>query len=251
MNQSLDLLDLDIESYDDVNIEELLVAINSIEEPVINASTTVQTTDNNKIFGLACDYNNDYDDYSHIERHIEFSESLYNINKRGIYILEELKRKNDSSLIDSMITTIKLTTKCKLMGTCTLMNELYCYLDQLMFSTIDENAINVFFIDDDTYPLTNIYYGQDNWLGDRLYFQAFEFDKRTEFNDSEMMIIACFYNDYMTLLEKIVDYIETLSIHQDTTKPLITNIGKITGLLDRAKVKLLDKIGNNINMLET
>lgn len=247
MNHSLDLLDLDIESYDNVNIEELLVAIDSIDESHITV-TTPRITDNNEIFGLACDYKNDYDDYSHIERHIQFSESLYNINKRGIYILDQLKRKNDSAIIYSLVTTIKLTTKCKLMGTCTLMNELYCYLDQLIFSTIDENIINVFFIDDDAYPLTNVYYGQDRWLGDRVYFQAFEFDSNAEFNDSEMMIVACFFNDYMTILEKIIDYIETLSIHQDNIKQLITNIGKIQCLLDRSKIMLLDTIGNNLNM---
>lgn len=250
----LDFLGQEIESYENVNIESLLIAETASGETGRDESqnNTPRGDDENPHFAceLQWDYKDDYDDYNHVEKHVNFSENLYNLNKRGYYLMDELRRKKPEgdALLESIIGTLKITLKNKLSGTCTLMNELYCYLDELLFTSIDEDNINAFFIGEDAYPITKIYYGQESWIGESIYLQNYSFVKSKYIEEGEMMVIACFYNDYLTLLEKIMEYVEGVGIKCDSIRLLTTNIGKLTSILDRAKLIILDKIGSSISL---
>jgi len=225
MSKSIYIDVQDIETYENIDMESLLL---EYVTPVAVPSHDIVA------FKL---YKDDYDVYGQLEKHLSFSERLVFLNKRGHYLIDNIRKTKVSGniVVETVVMAIRHIVKCKTLGSCTLMNELYCYLDEAMFHDI-EDEIDTFYVDDDSYPITTVYYGQEAWLGD-VEVQEFQFSCGENFEEGELMILACFFNDYITLLEKILDNTDAQRVK--------TTVGKITSHIERAKSLIIETIGNS------
>ncbi len=261
-----------LERYDECDIETLLLQeFDNIKKPRTPDAASkhielVQPTGPElaepepEIVGrLDWDYKDTYNAYSQVEKHIGFAESLYFLNKRGHYLLDEIRRTKfvtpDSPrpgsggeastseqldvLVDSVTYAIVSTVRARMMGTSTLMNELYCYLEEVMFQDVGDSDIEEFFILDDSYPLTAMYYSQETWVVDHG-IQQFSFARDRKFEEGELMMIVCFFNDYISLLDKIAEYLDggKTEVH----RRLEYTVGRISGIIERVKGHVLDQI---------
>ena len=254
--------DFDIETYDKSNIEELLLAeianlddvtakeneMKTVDvEPTTPPAPQTQLVDQVEIAQLAWVYKDAYEAYNHIEKHQQFAETLYFLNKRGHYIIDELKRTKIDGfgnkidpLVDSVIYAIVSTVRARQIGTSTLMNELYFYLEEVLFH--DAVSIEEFYIDEDAYPLTAIYYGQERWIVD-IDTQPFSFVRHPKLEEGELMLLACYFNDYLALLERITDHIESTGAPRtESHKRLEYTMSRVSVLIDRVKQHLMRQI---------
>lgn len=155
-----------------------------------------------------------YTEYEIIQKHMYFSRKLYEINALGKHLIEEIDSKKcfrgprggckilhepTQHIRDSISNIVKPYV---------LYNNIYSslvfFLDELLFLQVQN--INSFQIDDDIYPLSFMYFNQDEWIKDWC-LQEFTIDEcpiMTEF-DSLMLII--FIETYEEFAIEIMDYI--------------------------------------------
>jgi hypothetical protein len=195
-------------------------------------------------------YTDNYEEYTILEKHLEFSESIFNINTFGHYILSEIKDSKmeyglfKDNLVETTFSTITNIIKAKISGTCTLMNELMCFLDEMLFVEVEN--VSSFYIDDAEFAITQVYYGQAEWLDARDQ-QKFKFTKdKPIFIEGEIMILMCFVNDYLSILDKIQEHIDTRHVKYSTHVKALKLITRIYEKIERLKDKLVDIINHSI-----
>ncbi len=199
------------------------------------------------------DYKDDYDDYVKINCHLGFSEDLHVLNEKGQYIVNQLKYKVDPDThatidvkVETIYNSIRQSIRSRNLGTSTFFNELMCVLDELLFNDVED--MEVFYLNDNEHKLTKIYYGQEEWAED-YEIQHFEFSKNSTLEEGEIMFLLCFVNDYIALLERVIDYIERIS-DENTASLKVSKIAlKILSRLEKAK-DLLTTLLSNVLMLE-
>lgn len=226
------------------------VSSNTIDNDVDNSKTSSSCDDyddNNTQHRL---YKDDYEEYTILEKHLEFSESINILNNLGHYILLELKNKKvegglfKDAIVELTYSIIGNIIKAKISGTCTLMNELMCLLDEMLFAEVEN--VSHFYIDDKKFPVTQIYYGQEQWL-DIHEQQKFVFISETSsLVEGEVMILLCFINDYMSLLDGIQEHIDSRQTKYSTHLKASRISTKIYEKLDRLKEKYLSIINKSI-----
>jgi hypothetical protein len=179
-----------------------------------------------------------YESYSWIQKHINISEDLYNIDKLGKHFLEQIAAKknmkvgNRKGLLLSKEYETIYSSIHETINVYRFRSRLYLtlqyYMDEAMFNMIDESE-SYFYIGDDSFELTKVYFGQDTWINSDI--QRFELAASKEETPvcDEALLIRCFFADY----EKILTRIEALlrDIEDDTNykTQIFKVIGKIRG----------------------
>jgi hypothetical protein len=163
-------------------------------------------------------------EYSKIENHIMLSKSIYELDMKGRHIINEFnlkksigKKRNGSFIFNESMTIIYnnlihcLSLKRLKMYFC-----LQYFLDEVMYHEVTKT--NKFYIEDSEYNISQIYFGQDDWIYDVM-IQHFQFDEKkvqdtTDENISaglnihEAMYLICYLKDFDHCLLHIEDYIK-------------------------------------------
>lgn len=190
----------------------------------------------------------EYESYSVIQKHMKISEALYRIDAYGKHILKEIREKKNIKLtrrsyafhedIDTIYNNINDTInvwrfKSRLYLT------LQYYLDEALFHSINENDDH-FFIEDDKYELTQLYFGQEQWIRDPM-IQTFGFHDEKTMNIDEAMIIRCYLKEYNDILILIDDIIKGNNEDTHFKRKLISVVNKIRKKHENA-IKIIDQI---------
>lgn len=167
----------------------------------------------------------DHDEYNKIESHISLSKSIYELDMKGRHIINEFiekknigKKRNGSFIFsESMNVVYNNLMYCLSLKRLRLYFCLQYFLDEVMYHEI--NKTDKFYIEDNAYNISEIYFGQENWIYD-VVIQKFNFDKENDLNMNEAMYLICYLKEFDQCLLNIEEYI----------KP-IKNISKIKGKL--------------------
>ena len=188
-----------------------------------------------------------YASYSWIQKHIHISEDLYNIDKLGKYFMEQialkknLKNGNRKGLLlpkeyETIYNSINETINVYRFRS-RLYLTLQYYMDEAMFNKIDESE-EYFFIGDECFELTKMYFGQDAWINS-VDVQRFELPHDIKLECEEAVLMRCFFTDY----EKILQRIEALLNDVDDGINFKTQICKAIG-------KIRSKHSVSVSLLE-
>lgn len=159
------------------------------------------------------------EEYKKIENHIMLSKSIYELDMKGRHIINEFnqkksigKKRNGSFMFNESMTIIYnnlihcLSLKRLKMYFC-----LQYFLDEVMYHEVTKT--NKFYIEDNVYNISQIYFGQDDWIYDVM-IQHFQFDNRKDktcdgnLNIHEAMYLICYLKDFDQCLLTIEDYIK-------------------------------------------
>lgn len=159
------------------------------------------------------------EEYKKIENHIMLSKSIYELDMKGRHIINEFnqkksigKKRNGSFMFNESMTIIYnnlihcLSLKRLKMYFC-----LQYFLDEVMYHEVTKT--NKFYIEDNVYNISQIYFGQDDWIYDVM-IQHFQFDNRKDescdgnLNIHEAMYLICYLKDFDQCLLNIEDYIK-------------------------------------------
>ena len=158
------------------------------------------------------------EEYSKIENHIMLSKSIYELDMKGRHIINEFnlkksigKKRNGSYIFNESMTIIYnnlihcLSLKRLKMYFC-----LQYFLDEVMYHEVTKS--NKFYIEDNEYNISQIYFGQDDWIYDVM-IQHFHFDANKDTDSSglnihEAMYLICYLKDFDHCLLHIEDYIK-------------------------------------------
>lgn len=146
-----------------------------------------------------------YDEYSIIEKHIEFSKILFLLDKKGIHILNELNvKKTDHSCKDiTKIYTVLVTILNVKKYQERLYLNLLSDLDELLFKEIKK--YDKFYIDDDNYDLTSLYFNQSSWIKDQEIHEI-KLYKNGRLDIHDAMYLICYLREYENILLNIETY---------------------------------------------
>jgi hypothetical protein len=185
------------------------------------------------------------DDYISIGTHMNMSRLLFIVDKKGKHILQELnlkkavkRRRNGSSVFKSQEIKTMYKSLVNILNVRKMTPRLYCmlqhHMDDLLFREIKRSS-HVFYIEDDTYPLTLLYFGQESWVRDQE-IQEFELDAGTDLGADEASCILCFIREYEDLLKLIDTYVRS----RERPRPIFKIIRRI-----RLKLKIISVILEN------
>ena len=173
-----------------------------------------------------------YESYSWIQKHINISENLYNIDKLGKHLLDQIAAKknmkatNRKGLLLSKEYETIYNSIHETINVYRFRSRLYLtlqyYMDEAMFNMIDESE-SYFYIGDDSFELTKVYFGQDTWINSDI--QRFELAVSSSLQCEEALLIRCFFTDY----EKILTHIESLLLDIEDDTNYKTQIFKVIG----------------------
>jgi hypothetical protein len=178
-----------------------------------------------------------YSDYEKIESHLEFSKTLFALDLKGQHILLELERKKSLSrkkktfgediyrIYHNLVDVLNVK-KLKPRLYCALLH----FLDELVFKEVSN--YDQFFIEDDGFQLTKLYFGQTSWIRDQD-IQPFELDTGQDLNINEAMFLVCYLREYENFLLSIEEYISDLD-YIGLKRELTSTIGRI-----RRKLKIV------------
>ena len=148
-----------------------------------------------------------YESYSWIQKHINISENLYNIDKLGKHLLDQIAAKknmkatNRKGLLLSKEYETIYNSIHETINVYRFRSRLYLtlqyYMDEAMFNMIDESE-SYFYIGDDSFELTKVYFGQDTWINSDI--QRFELAVGSSLQCEEALLIRCFFTDYEKIL---------------------------------------------------
>lgn len=190
----------------------------------------------------------DYDEYNQIEKHIYYAKQLYIINKIGKHILHEIERKKNINGRKKLLANVynvyhKLDTIIKPKVLCNnVFSSLMYYLDELLF--LEVKNLNTFVIEDDTYPLSYLYFNCDDWVTEEI--QEFNLDSSFVLNYSEAMLISCYLDTYEGFIMTLESDIKTpyyMDMDQRLIKKLIrifTRLKKRLVLLKAMMLKVIE-----------
>jgi len=195
-----------------------------------------------------------YESYSWIQKHINISEELYNIDKLGKHFLEQIATKKNmkatnrkglllSKEYDTIYNSIHETINVYRFRS-RLYLTLQYYMDEAMFNMIDESE-SYFYIGDESYELTKLYFGQDIWIsgGD---IQRFELSTNSSLQCEEALLIRCFFADYEKLLERIEVLLADIEDERNYKTQILRVIGKIRGKHSMSLTILEDMIKKDL-----
>ena len=197
---------------------------------------------------LETEFMSEYKEYEKLEQHIWISYEFYKLDKEGRHIMNEIKSKKkvqEGSIGERILMAIKDMLKARMAGTGNLVNELYNLLDGLLFAEVE--TMKHFQIDDDEYRLTDVYYGQDTWISENFRQQDFEFNAEIQgFEEGEMMLVLCYFNNYDSLMEHILEHLEGVSGSFFLKKKIMTIIGQIQEGYAKVRHRLTDMLSETI-----
>lgn len=178
-----------------------------------------------------------YTDYEKIESHLEFSRSMFLIDKKGKHILSQFDDKKyvrkkrtganvfseDINKIYSCLVTILNVNRFSPRLYISLQN----FMEELLFKEVTVHK--KFYIDDDEYELTRLYFDQSSWIRDQD-IQTFQLDKAHSLDINESMCLVCFLKEYEDFLFTIEEY------YRDINEPKLLN--ELNKIIRRIRFKL-------------
>lgn len=164
----------------------------------------------------------DYE-YIIVEKHIDLSKNLFEVDQKGKYIVEQFNQKKSKGIRRSgnhiFSEDLKIVYR-NIHSCCSLkrLRSFFClqyFLDELLFDQVRNH--NKFYMEDEVYDLSKLYFHQDEWVSD-LNIQQYEFfEDDTQINIHEAMYLVCYLKEYEHLLNDIEMYIKTIK-HNNTIK---------------------------------
>lgn len=158
-----------------------------------------------------------YTEYTKIEMHLEMSRMMFMLDKKGRHILSELedkkyerKKRNGASVFREDVGKV-YSTLVSVLNVRRFSPRLYCiiqhYMDELLFKEV--STYNKFFVDEDEYDLTRLYYDQTAWIRDQD-IQPYKMDIGASLDITEAMCLVCFLREYEDFLFTIEEYIKDI-----------------------------------------
>jgi hypothetical protein len=152
-------------------------------------------------------------EYSKVEHHINLSKSLYDLDQKTKYIINQLiskksqgTRRTGTYIFEDNITTIyNNLINCSSLKRLKLYFCLQYFLDELLYHEVKN--LNKFYIEDSIYDISKLYFGQEEWITDNL-FQTYEFYNTHEFLANEAMYLICYLKEFNSFLLDIEQYIK-------------------------------------------
>lgn len=155
----------------------------------------------------------EYAEYTKLEQHIALSKTMFDLDAKGKHIIREFQKKKSSGLrkrtgshifSDDILIVYNNILNCLSLKRLRLYFCLQYFLDELMYYEI-RNTEN-FYIEDNVYPISKMYFGQHDWISDQLQ-QEFQFYEDTvSININEAMYLVCYLKEYDSLLLDIEEY---------------------------------------------
>lgn len=175
----------------------------------------------------------EYTSYTKVEHHMDYSKTMFLVDKKGKNILQQLeekkytrKKRNGKSSFKKDIMKIYNMLSDTLnvrRFSIRLYYYLQYYMEELMFKEI--SGLENFFVEDDTYEITRLYFDQSSWIKDQD-VNMYEFYKNDELDINEAMYLVCYLREYENMLLNIEDYIKELT-YKEVKKHLYKTINKI------------------------
>ena len=157
-----------------------------------------------------------YNEYTKIETHIDFATRLFMIDMKGNHILKEIEKKKhdgkkrcgsckfngDMRIVrSSLISVLNVRRFCPRL----YLNLIY-FLDEILFKEVGYASGSKFYIGDEEYDLTKIYFDPKSWILDQE-IQPFCLDEAPNFDITEAMCMICFMREYEDFLLEIERYV--------------------------------------------
>lgn len=185
-----------------------------------------------------------YREYTIIEEHIRFSRVIHEINMRGKQILQEIERKKYyerkkryTGITQEVYNILATITKPRVLGN-NIYSSLLYFLDELLFLQV--KSIDGFFIEDDQYPLSYLYFNQGEWLYSHT--QDFVLDDGAVINELEAMLINSYVDEYDNFALELGRYLETTySTMFERDKKVIRKLRRILSKLKRRLLLIKSK----------
>lgn len=176
----------------------------------------------------------EYVSYGLIQKHMCISESLYDIDLCGKHILSELRAKKNTKsgsrrgVLFNKDTEIVYNCINDTINVGRFKSRLYLtliyYLDEALFNNISDED-EYFYIEDDKYELTKLYFDQFLWV--KLDIQKFALMDGFDINVEEALLIMCYFNKYSKVLDLIEMLLENISDDVRYKRKIIKVIGRI------------------------
>lgn len=178
-----------------------------------------------------------YTEYEIVQKHMYFSKKLYEINAFGKHLMEEIETRKSfrgprggckllheptHSIHDLMGNILKPRVLCN-----NIYSSLLYFLDELLFSQVQN--INVFHIDDDVFPLSFIYFNQDEWIRNWS-LQKFVIDDGymlSEFDSLMLMMFMDHYEEFTIEMLHYLAHIESSCVDKRLRKKLVRLVTRL------------------------
>ncbi len=192
---------------------------------------------------------NQYIGYTNIERHMKIAVELFELEQKGNNLYKELlekkckmgKKNSELNVQDIIYVLIKLIKPNKF---CTnYYASLQYYLDELLF--IDSKEINSFIIEDNNYPLKDIYFNS-NWKQELNNHP--KLDNIDYLNNEELMLFLCYFETYADFLQRLKNVIN-IEYH-DLNEDKFKIINKIKLILKKINLLLITTIQNILSIIK-
>lgn len=173
------------------------------------------------------------EEYTKIENHLKFSKKLYEIDEKGRHIITSFQKKKTKSI--NKRTQSFLFEKdaniiyrnilyCLSMKRLKLYFYIHFYLDELLYFEAQNSSY--FYIEDNTYSLSKIYFGQQEWITDS-FVQKYEFYEESTVSINEAMYLICYLKEYDMILMDLEQYIKPFKNIKSIKSKLRYTIHKI------------------------
>ena len=197
----------------------------------------------------------EYESYCLIQKHMNISEDLYNIDKIGKHVLTEIQEKKNTKqngrrgykfseeyeiIYNSIYDTINV---------CRFKSRLYLsllyYLDEVLFNNIPDDH-DAFYIEDDRYDLTKLYFDQEYWVR-HIGIQTFSLPHvdSSSFTMDEALLINCFFSKYESLLKDILAILVDIPDEASYKKKIVNVIGRIRSKHNTALQIIMDTVNKD------
>lgn len=192
----------------------------------------------------------EYFEYKRIEKHIDYSKALYTMNKRALTLTKELDKKRRCNKYDVVVEGVYIILQklCKHHTICSnSYTSLVDLLDEILFCEVQ--TINNFYIDENKYPLSFIYFNQQEWIDDYdVPYQDFVLDKNSNLSFLEAILVNCFIDDYEnTILEVEADIKSTPQQDIRLWRKVLRNLNRLKKRLIIMKAYILRYIHLNVS----
>lgn len=167
----------------------------------------------------------EYTEYTKLEQHMALSRALFDLDTKGRHIVKEFQEKKSSGVRkrtgthvfnDDILIVYNNIVNCLSLKRLRLYFCLQYFLDELMYYEIKNTGL--FYIEDSAYPISKVYFGQQDWIPD-THLQEFQFyeDKRS-ININEAMYLVCYLKEYDSLLLDIEEYTNPFKGNKNVSK---------------------------------
>lgn len=198
----------------------------------------------------------EYAEYTKLEQHLSLSRALFELDAKGRHIAKEFQDKKSTGVRkrtgthvfkDNIFIVYNNLVNCLGMKRLRLYFCLQYFLDELMYYEIKNTES--FYIEDETYPISKVYFGQQDWILDAQ-LQEFQFYEDKSININEAMYLVCYLKEYDSLLLDIEEYTNPFKGNKSVSRirsKLRETIHRIRCRHKNVWGVLLEIINNNID----